>query len=181
MTYQNDLDQYRKGRGYPVADDALLELIERRYQGGSFLIVNSQHGLFGQRLIDRQGITVVGIEPDMDRVAAGMEAGVKMQSHNFELNPDALLHLGRMLEMYGTTGLIIRGMVNTLADHVFAEHWDALLAIVTMSNVYELFIEDDDILGACQAFDPPFYIEEAATNTLSYMKRDLNELEAGAA
>ena len=171
MTYQHDLDQYRKGRGYPVADDDLIELIERRYEGGSFLMVNSQSGLFGQRLIDRQGVTVVGIEPDVDRIAAGIEAGIRMQAHNFELNPDSLLHLGRMLEMYGTTGLIIRNMVNTLADHVFADHWPALQTIVKMSNVFELFIEDDDLINACRAFKPPFALVEAATKTTAYMKR----------
>ena len=71
MTYQDDLDLYRRGRGYPVADDDLIDLIERRYEGGSFLIINSKCGLFGQRLIDRQGVTVAGIEPDPDRVTAG--------------------------------------------------------------------------------------------------------------
>ena len=183
MTQQDDLNLYRAGRGFPVADDSLLDLIERNYQGGSFVTIYAGTGLFGQRLIERQGISVVGIEPDTDKTAAGVEAGVRMQSHGFELDADGLLYFGRMLEMYGTTGLIVRGMTNILHDHVFGpdKHWPSFMAILNMSNVYELFIEDDDILGACQAFDPPFYIEEAATKTTAYMKRDVNELDRGAA
>lgn len=179
MTYQDDLDTYRRGRGYPVTDDALLDLIERRYEGGAFLIVNSKCGLFGQRLIDRQGVTVAGIEPDSDRVTAGQVAGVRMQSHNIELDDRSMIYFTRLLEMYGTTGLIVRDMVNTLHDHVL--DWPAFMEIILASNVFELFIEDDDTVAAAKAFEPAFHIVEALSSKLVYLRRDLNVLDTGPA
>lgn len=134
--------QYEMGRGYPVADDRLFNLIAKYYGGSSLTILASGHGLLGQRIIDFLGIPTTAIEADESKIRDSKLHGIKMYTHHLDLSDDSLVLFKRLIDMHMVDVLLAQ---NCLLDIAMdgALRWDDFMAAIDRSQIYEIFFEDE--------------------------------------
>jgi hypothetical protein len=141
MNTPEPLLYYQMGRGYPVADDRLFNLVAKYYGGSSMTILASGHGLLGQRIIDFLGIPTTAIEADEDLIRDSKLHGVKMYTHHLDLTDDSLVLFKRLIDMHMVDVLLGQ---NCLLDIAMGDalRWDSFMQAIDASQIYEIFFED---------------------------------------
>src|SRR4051812_37256610 len=93
------LQAFRRQGRYPAIHDQLFRLIVAESRGCRFLDLCCSTGLLGQRVMSFAGaMAVVGVDADVDAIAAARQHGVTIPLVQMRIAPETYGELGAMLK-----------------------------------------------------------------------------------